>query len=123
MTISSRVNRFPVLFCLSIAATVLGFLLLIEPTLGDRSAALAIMPLWGLLLWAFAFLFGGAATVYGLLELRNDYESAGCTLQGFAYLTAAIATIFSPTIPSSPLGIMFLTALAAGLIWRAFAIR
>lgn len=117
------VRQFPLLFCLSIAATVLGASLLIEPTLSERSAALAVMPLWGVLLWGGVFLSGGSSAVYGLRQHRPDYESAGCTLQGFAYLAAAIVTVFSDTIPPSPLGIAFLTAVAGGFIWRGWIVR
>lgn len=117
------VRQFPLLACLSVAAALLGASLLIEPTLGERSAALSVMPVWGVLLWGLIFLGGGAGTVYGLRAHRLDYESAGCALQGFAYLAAAIVTIFSDRIPPSPLGIAFLGALACGFIWRGIIVR
>lgn len=117
------VRQVPLLFCLSIAASLLGASLLVEPTLSERSAALSVMPVWGVLLWGAVFLGGGASTVHGLRADRLDYESAGCTLQGFAYLAAAIVTVFSDSIPPSPLGIAFLAALAAGFIWRGFIVR
>ena len=117
------VRQVPLLFCLSIAASLLGASLLVEPTLSERSAALSVMPVWGVLLWGAIFLGGGASTVHGLRAHRPDYESAGCTLQGFAYLAAAIVTVFSDSIPPSPLGIAFLAALAAGFIWRGMIVR
>lgn len=117
------VRQVPLLFCLSIAASLLGASLLVEPTLSERSAALSVMPVWGVLLWGAIFLGGGASTVHGLRSHRLDFESAGCTLQGFAYLAAAIVTVFSDSIPPSPLGIAFLAALAAGFIWRGMIVR
>ena len=112
------VRQVPLLFCLSIAASLLGASLLVEPTLSERSAALSVMPVWGVLLWGAVFLGGGASTVHGLRAHRLDYESAGCTLQGFAYLAAAFVSALSAT--PSPLGITFLGALAIGFTWRGF---
>lgn len=118
MTQTHDVHTCPVLFCLSIAAVLLGASLLIEPALSESSPTLAIMPLWGMLLWGTMFLAGGAAAVYGLRRGRLDYESAGCTLQGFAYMASAIVSALSST--PSPLGVAFLGALAAGFTWRGF---
>lgn len=116
--VSHDVRQFPILFCLSVAATLLGASLMIEPALSASSPTLAIMPLWGVLLWGVMFFAGGIAAAYGLRRGRLDYESAGCTLQGFAYMAAAFVSALSAT--PSPLGITFLGALAIGFTWRGF---
>ena len=119
--VTHDVRQFPILALLSIAATVLGAALIVEPALPEESPALSIMPLWGVLLWGFVWLAGGLATTYGLLQRRVDWESAGCTLQGGAYLTTTIVTVID--YPPSPLCFAYLSALAAGFLWRAYLLR
>lgn len=112
-----RARSYPLALTLSCAATLLGASLVVAPELAQRSPSLAVMPIWGVVLWGMFFLLGGAATAYGIIRGAPNYESAGSTLQGTAYGAAALSALFAAGGPS-PLGVLFLLAIAIGFLLR-----
>ena len=115
MTGRHYARHYPLALALSCAAIILGAALVIEPGLSARSPSIAVMPVWGVVLWGLFFLIGGAATTYGILCGFPNYESAGSTLQGSAYGCASVSAMFATSGPS-PLGVLFLLAIAVGFI-------
>lgn len=121
-TLRQSAKRYPLALALSAAAILLGTGLVVAPELAHRSPSIAVMPVWGVVLWGLFFLLGGAATTFGILTGARNHESAGSTLQGTAYGCAAVSAMFATAGPS-PLGVLFLLAIAIGFVARGSVIH
>lgn len=118
MTLNPHLRSHLLAFWLAVAAVVLGCALIVAPTMGESSPSLAIMPDWGVIVWGAWFAVGGGSVVYGLVGMRRRFEAAGSVLLSASYFSAAVASVYAGS--SSPLGLLFLSAIAIGFLHRSY---
>lgn len=115
-----RGHRLALAFSASMILT--GLLVLARPETSAGSLSLSELPLWTTVAYGLASLVGGAASVFGLVRVRPDYESGGMVLlaavQAVAMITAIAALGFEATL----LGTVLRAGLMIGCLCRGIGV-